>query len=283
MSSGVNAAPLYCNGARCFVAFVNATLDTVSNVPADFKYPLEFDSVEAERHHRLCRLAAALRLFGKYGFDEGVAGHVTVRDPEFPERFWVNPMEVPFSHITVSGLLQVGPGGEVLAGSGILNRAAYAIHSAVHAARPDVHAVAHAHSMHGRAWSALGKPLDPINQDACAFFGDHVVYEDYAGVVLDTAEGQRIAAALGPKKACLLVCHGLLTAAQTIDAAAWWLISMERCCRAQLLAEAAGAPRVLADASAEAAYATVGTPLAGWFNFQPLYQVIVDEQPGLLD
>ena len=258
-------------------------MNVPKDLPGESRYPMVFESPAAERAHRKARLAAALRLFGKYGFDEGVAGHVTVRDPEFPERFWVNPMAVPFSLMRVSDLLLVGPGGEVLDGEGILNRAAWTIHSAVHAARPDVHAVAHAHSMHGRAFSSLGRAPDPISQDACAFFGDCAVFADYTGVVLDEAEGGRIAAALGPRKACVLRCHGLLTAADTIEAAAWWLVSLERCCQAQLLAEAAGEPMRIPDADAEATYATVGTPLAGWFSFQPLYRTIVEERPELLD
>src|SRR5436309_2424281 len=82
--------------------------------------------------------------------------------------------------------------------------AAFAIHSQIHAARPDVVAAAHAHSLHGKAWSALRRPLDPLTQDACAFYGDHAVFDDYAGVVLDLDEGKRIAAALASRKAVIL-------------------------------------------------------------------------------
>ncbi|MDG1937634.1 MAG: class II aldolase/adducin family protein, partial [Pseudomonadales bacterium] len=62
------------------------------NAGDSFMWPMQFDSVEAERLHRKQRLTAALRLFGKFGFDEGVAGHITVRDPEHTDCFWVNPM-----------------------------------------------------------------------------------------------------------------------------------------------------------------------------------------------
>ena len=265
------------------MAAAGVAMNVPDDLPGESRYPMVFESPGAERAHRKARLAAALRVFGKLGFDEGVAGHVTVRDPEFPERFWVNPMAAAFSMMRVSDLLLVGPGGEVLEGDGILNRAAWAIHSAIHAARADVHAVAHAHSIHGRAFSSLGRALSPISQDACAFFGDCAVFDDYTGVVLDESEGRRIAAALGRRKACVLRCHGLLCAAETIEAAAWWLVSMERCCQAQLLAEAAGEPARIPDAAARAAHATVGAPVAGWFSFQPLYRVIVAEQPELLE
>ena len=114
-----------------------------------------------ERLYRQQRLAAAFRLFARFGFDEGVAGHITARDPEDPDRFWVNPFGLHFGHISVSDLLLVDAEGDVVAGEGRLNGAAFAIHSQVHAARPDVVAAAHAHSLHGKAWSGLGRLLDP--------------------------------------------------------------------------------------------------------------------------
>ena len=124
-----------------------------------------------------------------------------------------------------------------------VNGAAFAIHSQVHAARPDMDvAAAHAHSVYGKACSSLGRLLDPITQDACAFYGDHALFDDYTGVVLDTEEGERIAHALGENKAAILRNHGLLTVGESVDEAAWWFITMERTCQAQLLAEAAGTP-----------------------------------------
>jgi ribulose-5-phosphate 4-epimerase/fuculose-1-phosphate aldolase len=81
-----------------------------------------------------------------------------------------------------------------------INVAAFAIHSQVHATRPDVVAAAHAHSLHGKAWSSLGRLLDPITQDACAFFEDHALFADFTGVVYETSEGERIAKALGAKR-----------------------------------------------------------------------------------
>src|SRR5205823_4634620 len=85
---------------------------------------------------------------------------------------------------------------------------AFAIPSRIHAARPDVVAAAHAHSLYGKAWSSLGRRLDPLTQDACAFYEDHVVFDDYSGVVEEPSEGDRIARALGAKKAAILRNHG---------------------------------------------------------------------------
>ena len=238
---------------------------------------------EQERLHRKQRLAAAIRLFALNGYDEGAGGHVTARDTIQPDRFWVNPFGRPFELVRVSDLLLVDQGGEVVAGEGRVNPAGFAIHSQIHAARPDVVAAAHTHSIHGRAWSALRRTLDPITQDACAFFRDHSVFGEYTGVVLDEREGKRIARALGDEKAIILANHGLVTVGQSVDEAAWWFIAMDRCCRAQLLAEAAGRPQLISAESALAAREQIGTAVMGRFNFRPLYEAIVRRQPDLLE
>ncbi len=242
--------------------------------------PQTVDDIRLDRKQKL---AAAYRIFGKFGFDEGVAGHITVRDPEHLDHFWVNPMGKSFKQICVSDLLRVNHKGEIVEGEGLLNGAAFTIHSRIHMAHPQVTAAAHTHSLYGKAWSSLGRTLDPITQDACAFYQDHVLFDDFTGVVLDNSEGERIAAALGDNKAAILRNHGLLTVGETVDAAAWWFITMERSCQAQLLAEAAGKPVLIDPEHAAQTYGTVGSPLAGWFSFQPLYQVISKEQPDLFD
>jgi len=250
-----------------------------------FKIPAlpKFATVEEERSHRKHRLAAAFRLFAKFGFDEGVAGHITARDPERTDHFWVNPFGVHFRQIRASDLILVNANGEVVEGNRLVNIAAFAIHSSIHHARPDVVAAAHSHSLHGKVWATLGRLLDPITQDACAFFEDHVVFEDFTGVVHQTSEGERIAKALGNHKAAILQNHGLLTVGETVDEAVWWFITMDRSCHAQLLAEAVGKPILIARESALATRELVGTHQAGWFQFQPLWEMITQEQQDLLD
>jgi ribulose-5-phosphate 4-epimerase/fuculose-1-phosphate aldolase len=249
----------------------------------DLPKPPVFERVEDERLHRKQRLAAAFRLFARYGFDEGIAGHITVRDPEFSDHFWVNPFGMYFGHIRVSDLILVASDGEVIKGKQPVNQAAFAIHAPIHAHRPDIVAAAHSHSIYGKLWSTFGRPLDPLTQDACSFYKDHAVFADYTGVVLETSEGDRIAATLGDRKAIILQNHGLLTVGQSVDEAAWWFITMERSCQVQVMAEAAGKPHQIRPEIAQLAQTQVGTPYSGWFCFQPLYHKIVREEPDLLE
>jgi ribulose-5-phosphate 4-epimerase/fuculose-1-phosphate aldolase len=166
-----------------------------------------------------------------------VAGHITVRDPVEKDTFWVNPFGVSFSLIKKSDLIRVSEEGKIVDGGPVrlLNTAAYAIHSSIHKARPDVNAAAHSHSIYGRSFCTLGRTLDIITQDSCAFHNDHVLYENFNGIVFAEEEGQNIARALGNKKAALLGNHGLLTVGETIEATVFWFISLDKCCHAQLL------------------------------------------------
>jgi len=251
----------------------------VLNIPR----PPVFTNPADERLHRKQRLAAAFRLFSRFGFDEGVAGHITARDPERLDHFWVNPFGVHFGQIRVRDLILVNDKGEVVEGKYPVNGAAFAIHSQVHAARPDVVAAAHSHSMHGKAWAALGRPLDPITQDSCAFYEDHSVFADFTGVVYQTSEGERIAQALAQHKAVILRNHGLLTVGHSVDEAVWWFVTMDRSCHAQLLAEAAGEPVKIDHANAAGTREQIGSHLAGWFQAQPMLSLVLSQEPDLLE
>lgn len=244
-------------------------------------------TVELERLYRKQRLAASYRLFGRAGFDMGGAGHITARDPEHPDRFWVNPAGVHFSRICVSDLMLVDHEGIIVQPPArarpILNQAAFAIHSELHKARPDVVAAAHSHSLYGKAWSALGRQLDPISQDSAAFFENHAVFSDFSGVVLDTSEGQKIASTLGEGIAVILQNHGILTVGQSVESAVWRYFGLENACQVQLLAEAAGKIKPMPDDVARLTRSQVGSELAGRWAFHTYWEVIVDEEPDLFD
>jgi ribulose-5-phosphate 4-epimerase/fuculose-1-phosphate aldolase len=251
-----------------------------------FEYPGPQPTIEAERLFRKQRLAASFRLFAKYGFDQGVAGHITARDPEFPDQFWVNPLAMYFGHIRVSDLLLVNHDGEIVQGSRPVNRAAFAIHSALHKARPDVIAAAHAHSTYGMAWSAFGRKLDPITQDSLFFYDDHSVFDDYSGVVVTTEEGDRIAEALGDNRTVILQNHGHLTVGGSVEAAVWRYIAFEDAARVQLLVEQTGRKPI--HVTQETAEFTKGQfnmkgQDNGWFSFTPLWDLITREQPDLFE
>ncbi|MEV0092104.1 class II aldolase/adducin family protein [Streptomyces sp. NPDC050738] len=246
----------------------------------EFALPPVHENVEDERAYRKRRLAGALRIFGEYGYEEGVSGHITARDPEFDDCYWVNPFGLPFAHVQVGDLVLVNGDGQVVEGRRHVNQAAFAVHAQVHRARPDVVAVAHSHSLYGRALAALGGLIEPYTQEACAFFEDHALYDAYTGVVVDEEEGRAIAAVLGAYKAVVLRNHGVLTVGDSVDAAAWWFISMERCAQVQLAARGAGRPVLIDPKKALATRDQLGSDLVAWINYQPLWRRWVEMLPS---
>jgi ribulose-5-phosphate 4-epimerase/fuculose-1-phosphate aldolase len=198
---------------------------------------------ETQRAAVKLHLAAALRWFAELDFDEGAAGHLSARDPIRPDLFWINPEGHPFELMTASGLVLVDASGTVHAGPGAPSRSALALHRAVYAARPDVHSAMHAHPVHTKAWSALRRLLDPINQEACIFYGCHAIFDEYGGPFSDEREAPKVAATLdGGNIAVVLRNHGLLTVGVSVGSAAYRFMIFDRSVRAQLIAEAAGTP-----------------------------------------
>jgi len=247
-----------------------------------FPVPPTFSTKIEEREYLKFRVAQAFRIFGNLGFNEGVAGHITVRDPIKSDCFWVNPFGLHFSIIQPSDLLLVDHEGKILPESGprrVLNTAAYMIHSALHIARPDILCAAHTHSIHGKAFSTLGIELDMLTQDSCAFYDDHVLYNQFRGVVLDKEEGNAIAQALGNKKAAILQNHGILVATDSIEATVFFFIALEKACHVQLMADAAAARtgRSTVVIQPEEAFVTRranGSLKAGWFQGLPEFEFL---------
>lgn len=190
--------------------------------------------------------------------------------------YGLNPLSRHFCLLRVSDLILVNEAGDVVIGDEPINAAAFAIHSAIHKARPDVHAACHAHSVYGKAFSVFGRELDMMTQDSLRFYKSHAVYRQFGGVVLDREEGKRIAGALGQGKAVILQNHGLLTVGQSVDEAAFWFMSLDKTCHAQLLADAAAAGSgrekiMIREEEAAESYKQLGTPEKGWLAFQGYY------------
>ncbi|WP_448211786.1 class II aldolase/adducin family protein [Colwellia sp. MEBiC06753] len=262
-----------------------ANVETLTKGSERFRVmqPPKFDSKSEQQQFEKQRLASAYRLFAVKGFDEGLAGHITVRDCIDPETFWVNPVGVHFSQIKASDLVRVDHQGNIVEGQHAINNAAFAIHSRIHHARPDVNAIAHAHTTYGRAFSALGQHLAPISQDACMFYQNHGLFKEFSGVVAVSEEGDLIAQALADNIAVILQNHGLLTVGRSVDAAAANFVMMDSCCHSQLLAQSAGELQPICDEVAQQTKNINASELVQWGNYQPMYQQMLALDASFLD
>ena len=183
-------------------------------------------------------LAACYRLVDLYGMADMMANHISARVPGEEGTFLINAYGLMYEEITASSLLKVDHHGNILTkpdfgdlGYG-LNRAGSVIHSAVHAARPEVACVIHTHSWASMAVSSLECGLLPLTQTAMRFL--KITYHDYQGVVLNESEQESLVRDLGNAEAMILRNHGALTVGRSIGEAFNWLHRLELSCRAQI-------------------------------------------------
>ncbi|CAI5759739.1 unnamed protein product [Candida verbasci] len=252
------------------------------NIAKGGQHPYQLPKFTNPKDHQkwiLQHMAGAFRVFSRKGFGEGTAGHISVRDPIDPHTFWINPLGKHFGLIKYSDLVHVTSQGEILPDGAqtAINAAGFAIHSAIHEARPDVNAACHTHSTYGKAFSCLGKELEMINQDVCIFYKSQSVYHDFGGVALEIEEGKKIANALGNGKGVVLKNHGLLTVGSTVDEAAYLFTLMEQSCKVELIAKAAlkNGEKLHIIGDEEAAYCEHhdGDPETLYTEFQPDYEM----------
>ena len=188
-----------------------------------------------------CDLAAAYRLFARFGMDDLIFTHLSVRLPGRDHRFLLNPFGYLFDEITASSLIAVDAEGHAIEKleDAKINNAGFTIHSAVHMARDDAQCVMHSHTTAGMAVAAQEQGLLPLNQMSMQFFG-RTSYHDYEGIALDLDERDRLVRDLGDNNAMILRHHGLLTTGRTVADAFYEMYYLEQACRLQVAATQGG-------------------------------------------
>jgi ribulose-5-phosphate 4-epimerase/fuculose-1-phosphate aldolase len=220
--------------------------------------------LQEERLRRQHDVVAGYRIFGSYGWGDDGSGHISARDPDDVESFWLLRAGVPFAAATVADLVLVGPDGVAANEAGDsrpINPAAFFIHAPIHRARPDVVCVAHTHTGYGTPFAALARPLRAISQEACAFHEEQAVFDGEQLDVVDLETGARLAGALGPHRLLVMANHGLLTAASTVGQAIGFFVLAERA--AEVEVKVGSTARVVADSAAAEARRTVGAATNG--------------------
>jgi ribulose-5-phosphate 4-epimerase/fuculose-1-phosphate aldolase len=217
-------------------------------------------------------LACAYRMVAHYGWDDLIFTHLSARIPGPEHHFLLNPYNLMFEEVTASSLVKVDANGNPVDPTPfITNPAGFTIHSAIHMAREDAHAVMHLHTPAGQAVSAHADGLLPLTQTAMLIRGD-VAFHEYEGVAVDLGERERLVADLGEKNAMILRNHGTLAVGKNVGECFIRLYYLERACQAQIMALSAGenlntppqgAPEVTAQQGA------IGLPLAANFLAWP--------------
>jgi ribulose-5-phosphate 4-epimerase/fuculose-1-phosphate aldolase len=187
-------------------------------------------------------LAAAFRLAVRMDLHEGVCNHFSLMLPD-GKRFLLNRFGLHWSEVSASNLLVLDAHGNVLEGEGEFEKTAFYIHSRIHLANPRAACVLHTHMPYATALTLLERGrLEMVEQNACRFHDD-IAYDDtYNGLVVDNAEGDRLARVLGSKRVLFLANHGVIAVGPSVAEAFDLLYYLERACRLQVLARSMGAP-----------------------------------------
>lgn len=238
---------------------------------------------EAEWHMRV-DLAACYRLADLFGFSDIIWNHITARVPG-TAHFLINRFGLRFDEVSASNLITIDHDGKVLdpgSASSVeaVNYTGFVIHSAIHAARADIHCVMHSHTEAGMAVSVLEAGLMPMIQDAMPLYG-RVSYHDYEGLAVDTDECTRLAANLGKNKAMILRNHGLLTCGETVAEAFMGMYYLDRACRVQMQVLASGqSPLLLGDDLCKRAARQYEQFRYGKFEWPALLRLADERSPG---
>lgn len=195
-------------------------------------------SAESIRARRKRDVALGYRILAAQRWGDTGDGHISARDPERTDHFWVLRWGVSFHEATVADLVLIGPDGRVVEGEGAggINVAAYYIHGPILAARPEAVSATHVHTGWGTPFAAERRPLLPITQESCVFFEDHALFDDEEVQIQDTDGGRRIAESLGSNRAVILANHGLLTVGGSVAEAVGSFVLMERVAEAHMKA-----------------------------------------------
>lgn len=237
------------------------------------------DDPAQERLHRKRQTALSYRIFAGLGWGQTGDGHISARDPERTDSFWLLRYGVPFRDATIDDLVLVGPDGSVIDGpedrTTDINETAYFIHMPVHDARPEVVTVAHTHTGYGTPWCAVLEPFEAISQEACSFVFSQSIFMGEEVGVGDFSCGQRIAEAMGSTRLCMLRNHGLLTAGETVEEAIGFFVMAERVAETHIKAGDRAKP--ISDEMAKTMAKWAEQPVVGRQSYEYLARTLVPD------
>lgn len=233
-------------------------------------------------------LACAYRLFDHFGWHELIYNHITLRVPE-TDHFLINPFGLRYAEVRASNLVKIDLEGRIIGASAYpVNPAGFIVHSAIHSARPDVHAVAHTHTTAGQAVACQKEGLLPLSFTSM-FYTEGIAYHDFEGITLDREERDRLATNLGSKSLMILRNHGLLSCGPTLAHAFLDLYHLQRACEVQVVAQAAGEamlkppPPEAASRSAAQHRSAMDRGMEPAMAFAAMARLMMQKDPGFLD
>ncbi|MDA9574115.1 class II aldolase/adducin family protein [Porticoccaceae bacterium] len=234
------------------------------------------------------QLAACYRIFDHMGWSEMIYNHITAKVPGPEHHFLINPYGLHYREVTASNLVKVDIDGNIVEHTDYaVNPAGIVIHTAIHAARPDIQCIAHTHTNAGMAVACTQEGLRTDNFYS-ALLHNQIAYHDFEGITVNDEEKPRLIANLGDKSLMILRNHGLLAGGRTIPEAFQNLWAMERACQVQVTTDSTGrpnipvGPEILAKSEQLMAMQAMGGP-SGELEFKALTRLIEKIDPSYKD
>ena len=246
----------------------------------------ELDSIPAAERAARTDLAAAFRLAVRMDMHEGVCNHFSVMlgDGTGSGKFLLNRYGLHWSEVTASNLLGLDAEGKILEGEGQFEKTAFYIHSRIHLAHPRATCVLHTHMPYATSLTLLENGRLEMAEQGSLRFHDDIAYDDtYNGLVVDNAEGDRLARALGSKRVMFLASHGVIVVGPSVAEAFDLMYYLERACRLQVLARSTGGKlRQVRPEVVRETYRMIlaDTPAYAGAHFTALKRILDREEPG---
>ena len=228
-------------------------------------------------------LAVALRSAARHGFHEGVCNHFSLALPGETDRFLINPQGLHWSEITPADLVVVDSDGRMVEGRHRVEPTAFFIHSHIHRAKKNATCVLHTHMPYATALTVIkGGRLEWISQNSLHFYNRVAYDEEYNGLALDDAEGDRICLKLAAADVIFLANHGVIVCGNSVATAYDDLYYLERACMLQFLAASTGRPLkiIKEDVVQKTAKQIAGESQQALMHFAALKRILDREDPG---
>lgn len=231
-------------------------------------------------------LTVALRSASRMGLGEGICNHFSLALPAtstMPGNFLINPQGLHWSEITPADLVVVDAQGRKVSGKHSVEPTAFFIHSAIHRGNAHAACVMHAHMPYATTLTVVhGGRLEWASQNSLKFYNRVAYDDDYQGLALDDAEGERMCKAMGGADVLFLGNHGIIVCGPTVAAAFDDLYYLERACMLQVLAAGTGKPlRVLpGEIAAKTARQMNGESQQAALHLEALKRLLDRDEPG---
>jgi L-fuculose-phosphate aldolase len=173
------------------------------------------------------------------GINQGTSGNVSAR---WGSGLLITPSGIPYDELKPADIVYLDATGKPHGRHAPSSE--WHFHQDIMAARPDIEAIVHTHSIHATAIAICNKHLPAVHYMIAAAGGATIRCAPYATYGTQALSNHAIKALKG-RSACLLANHGVIATGPNLDKALWLANEVEVLAQQYILAQQIGRPHVL--------------------------------------